>query len=279
MNNKHIDRRQFLQNSLLLSATSLLPISSLAKSRQVSRIGLQLFTLRQEMFADFAGTLASVAELGYQEIEFAGYFSRSASEVRHLLEANGLNSPAAHIPLNRVQSNLQAEIDFAAELGQKFIVVPIVPPEERSADDYRRHAETLNRAGEAMHQAGIRIAYHNHSFEFDDSNDQYPFDILLNETDPELVDFELDLYWIVKAGVDPIPYFEKYPGRFSLLHVKDMNDRGQITEVGSGIIDFPALFSYEETAGFQHYFVEHDNPEDGLTSVASSIGGLRSFRF
>ena len=280
MNNRQLGRRRFLQHSVLLPAAAILPFRGvLAQSRQIASVGLQLYTLRRELAADFEGTLGKVAELGYQELEFAGYYDRSADEVRNILVAEGMTSPAAHIQLAAVQDNLQAEIDFAAELGQRYIVVPYLPSGQRSTDDYRRHAETLNRAGELTRKAGISMAYHNHDFEFESSDDGLPYDILLRETDPELVAFELDLYWIANAGVDPMPYFESHPGRFSLLHLKDRDAAGGMAAVGKGSIDFAAIFSQVDKAGFQHYFVEHDNPEDALASVASSINTLHNLRF
>ncbi|HAR90580.1 MAG TPA: hypothetical protein DCR45_06350, partial [Gammaproteobacteria bacterium] len=143
---KSLGRRQFLGNGLVLAAGSLLPPLSLAQARRVERVGLQLYTLRNELSQDFEGTLAKVAELGYREMEFAGYFNRSAREIRQVLDDNGMSSPAAHIQLAAIRADLQKEIDFAAELGQQFIVVPIVANNERSLDDFKRHAETLNRA-------------------------------------------------------------------------------------------------------------------------------------
>ena len=253
---------------------------SLDKARRVERPGLQLYTLRGAMVDDFEGTLARVAEMGYREMEFAGYFGRDAGMVREALERNGLSSPAAHLGLNAVRENLAAEIDFAAELGQRFLVVPYLPEDERGLDDYRRLAETLNRAGEQCRAAGLKMGYHNHDFEFAPTGGRIPYDLLLEETDPELVDMELDLYWIAAAGHDTLAYFDAHPGRFTMLHVKDRAADGAIADVGAGGIDFAALFAHGETAGIAHYFVEHDNPGgDGFGSVARSLEHLRGLRF
>ncbi len=253
--------------------------NALAQGRRVERPGLQLYTLRGEMNADFEGTLARVAELGYREMEFAGYYDRSAEQVRRALADNGMTSPAAHIQLQAVRENLTAEIDFAAGVGQRFLVVPSLPGDERSLDDYRRHAETLNSAGEQCREAGLKMGYHNHDFEFENTNGRTPYDILLEETDPELVDMELDLFWIVHAGHDPMVWFAKHPGRFSMLHVKDRNAGGMMVDVGSGEIDFGGIFAEADTAGFRHFFVEHDNPGDGFASVTNSLRHLRELRF
>ena len=262
-----------------LGAAAMLPSLSFAQDRRVERVGLQLYTLRQEMAQDFEGTLARVAELGYKEMEFAGYFGRSARDVKRVLDRNGLTSPAAHIQLAAVRSNLEREIEFAAELGQTYIVVPSLPGDERSLDDYQRHAETLNSAGEACQRAGLKMGYHNHAFEFERTGGQVHFDVLLNETQPELVDIELDLFWIAVAGFDPLSYFANHPGRFTMLHVKDRDTHGRMADVGQGTINFAEIFSHVETAGFKHYFVEHDNPGNGLASVANSIYTVRNLRF
>lgn len=279
MDNQKTNRRQFLKSSGLLTAAAIASPLALAQSRSVESTGLQLYTLRNEMAQNFDGTLAKVAELGYKEMEFAGYFNRSAREVRRVLDSNGLSSPAAHIQLAAVRADLQKEIDFAAELGQRYIVVPFLTPDERTFDHYQRLVETLNTAGEVCRRAGLKMGYHNHSFEFETTNGVIPFDYILEQTDPELVDIELDLYWISNAKVDPVPYFQNHGGRFSMLHVKDMDEHGRMADVGRGTIDFAGIFSHQEDAGFQHYFVEHDNPGDGIASIASSIYTVRNLRF
>ena len=278
-------RRNFLKTAAALGAVAIAPWSlSSAQTRKVANVGLQLYTLRNAMSQDFAGTLARVAGLGFKEMEFAGYMGNSASEVRGMLDANGLTSPASHIQLQAIRDNLEGEIEFAQTLGQKYIVVPVVAANERTIADYHRHAETLNRAGEVCKAAGLKMGYHNHDFEFaivdgQGPNEKRPYDILMDETDPELVTMELDLFWITKAGVDPLEYINRYPGRFTMLHVKDMDANGRMTDVGRGTINFPEIFSHIETGGFEHYFIEHDNPGNGLVSIAHSIYTVRNLRF
>lgn len=277
--NSKISRRSFLHNAAIAGSALAAPGVALGQSGRVEQVGLQLYTLRRELSQDFEGTLAKVAELGYKEMEFAGYYNRSAREVRRILDANGMTSPAAHIQLAAVRANIQREIDFAAELGQQYIVVPFLAPNERTYDDYQRLVETLNSAGEACKNAGLKIGYHNHSFEFEPTNGIIPFDYILDETEPDLVDMELDLYWLANAEVDPISYFQNHPGRWSMLHVKDMDSLGRMSPVGNGTIDFAEIFSHSDSAGFKHYFVEHDNPGDGIASIASSIYTMRNIRF
>lgn len=279
LQNKRISRRKFLANSALLSAAVSTPLASLAQGRRVENAGLQLYTLRNEMARNFEGTLARVAALGYKEMEFAGYFNRTPAVVRQILDRYGLTSPAAHIQLQALRDDLDGEIERAAILGQKYIVVPILPADQRSIADYQRAADDINRAGEAAKAVGIKLGYHNHSFEFELTDGRIPYDILLEETEADLVDMELDLYWIRNAGVDPVPYFEKHPGRFSMLHVKDMDEFGRMAEVGRGEIDFGAIFSHADGAGFKHFFVEHDQPGNGLASVAVSLYTLRNIVF
>ncbi len=276
---RNLSRRKFLRSSSILATAALLPVSAFAQGRRVENVGLQLYTLRNEMSQDFEGTLARVAELGYKEMEFAGYFGRSASDVRRILDRNGMTSPASHIQLQALRDDLEGEVERAATLGQKYIVVPILPENQRSISDYQRTADYLNTAGEVCKQVGIKMGYHNHSFEFEETDGLIPYDILLDETEADLVDMELDLYWARNAGVDPVSYFQSHPGRFSMLHVKDMDQFGRMVDVGSGEINFAEIFSHADGAGFKHFFVEHDRPGNGLASVAVSIYTLRNIVF
>jgi sugar phosphate isomerase/epimerase len=280
-----LSRRRFLGAALKMTAiagaVAANPWNALgAQSRRVNSVGLQLYSLRAEMGQSFEGTLEKLAEIGFKEMEFAGYFDKSPAEVKTILDRFGLTSPAAHIQLNAIRQNLEKEIETAATIGQKYIVVPSLPANERTLDDYLAHAETLNRAGEAAKAAGIKMGYHNHSFEFEPlNNGKLGYDYLLELTEPELVDMEMDLFWIINAKQDPVTYFQNHPGRFSNLHVKDMAVGGEMTDVGRGTIDFARLFSHAEDAGFQHYFIEHDNPDDGLNSIAYSFNSVDNIRF
>lgn len=274
-------RRDFLKKAAVSAAIAASPLgSAVAQLRRVDRIGIQLYSLRQEMAADFEGTLEQLTEIGFREMEFAGYHGKSAAEVRRILDGFGLTSPAAHVPLTAIRQDLDREIEIAATLGQQYIVVPSLPADERSLDDYQRHAETLNQAGEKARAAGLTIGYHNHDFEFDiQEGGRIGYDIITSQTDPELVVFEMDLYWIEEAGYDPKFYFLKYPGRYPMLHVKDRSYAGEMVDVGRGSIDFAVLFTYANAAGFRHYFIEHDNPDDGINSMAYSYDTVRNLRF
>ncbi len=233
-------------------------------------IGIQLYTLRHLMQQDVARTLAAVAEIGYREVEFAGYFDHAPGRIRALLSAHGLRAPAAHVGLPELGDAWDRILDAAAEIGHRYVVTPWIPEAHRTAEGYMRVADLFNRAGAAARARGLSFAYHNHDFEFVPLGERLPFDLLLDETDPALVQFEMDLFWITKGGHDPLDYFARYPGRFPLVHVKDMAADGAMVDVGQGRIDFAGIFRRAEQAGIRHYFVEHDNPPDPLASARRS---------
>lgn len=250
-----------------------------AGTRKLERVGLQLYTVRSLMEKDFEGTLAAVADVGYDEVEFAGYFGRSPQEVREVLAEVGLAAPAAHIPLAAFEQDLERILEAAATAGHRILVCPWLDPQDRTLARYRQLAGFWNEVGATCREAGMRFGYHNHDFEFEPIDGVIPMDLLLEETDPELVEFELDLFWITKGGHDPLRYFERYPGRFTLCHVKDMAEGEAMVEVGRGRIDFAAIFARSEQAGLEHYFVEHDQPADPLASIAASHDHLSRLKF
>jgi len=238
----------------------------------LGRIGLQLYTVRRPLSEDFEGTLLQVGEMGYDEVEFAGYFDRSPSQVREALSRAGLDSPAAHVGFDRFGEGWHETLETAAAVGHRWVVVAWLPDEVRgSSDSYRRVAERFNEAGEAAGRMGLRFAYHNHAFEFERTPEgDVPLDLLLEETEPDLVDFEMDVYWVVSGGADPLDYIERFPGRFPLAHFKDMDEDGEMVDVGAGTIDFPGILARRKQSGLVHAFVEHDHPADPMASVRAS---------
>jgi sugar phosphate isomerase/epimerase len=257
---------------------------------------VQLYTIRNQMKADFDGTLAKVAAIGYKEVEFAGYFGRSPKDVRAALEKNGLTSPACHVEYDVLTPDKwPAQIESAKAIGQSYIVNPWIPEELRkSEDDWKRAADTFNRAGESSKKAGIQFAYHNHWFEFLLVNGKLPYDTLLGLCDKDLVKMELDLCWITVGGGDPLKYFDRYPGRFPLVHVKDLkalpkasaaggqsfgDSLKDMTEVGSGFIDWKRIFAQSDKAGIKHYIVEHDKPKAPFESIKTSYEYLSKLRW
>jgi sugar phosphate isomerase/epimerase len=172
----------------------------------LKRIGLQLYTVRDLMRTDVARTLEQVAAAGYREVEFAGYFDEPPTRIRELLDSLGLASPSTHLPLAELRQHLDRTLDLAETIGHEYLVVPSLDEKDRrSLDDYRRVAAALSRAGEAARKRGLRVAYHNHDFEFARMGGVLPYDVLLEHTDPALVWLEMDFYWITRGRADPSP--------------------------------------------------------------------------
>ena len=275
-------RRQFLQHSSAgLAAVALLgnPLQALAaeqKSKAAKKAGLQLYTLRDMMEKSVADTLKLVAGVGYGDVEFAGYFGHSAKDIRKLLDANGLAAPSVHVPLEVLRSSLPQVIADAKVIGHHYIVLPWLSQEQRgdSVDNYKKLAAELNGFAKPIKDAGLQLAYHNHDFELTPVKGGLPYDVLLSETDKDLVKMELDLFWAVKAGVDPLTLFAANPSRFPLVHVKDMAKDGAMVDVGTGTIDFKAIFAKAELAGIRHQFVEHDNSTNRITTIRQGYQSL-----
>jgi sugar phosphate isomerase/epimerase len=252
-------------------------------SRRIDSIGLQLYTVRKELEKDFESTLRKVAAIGYREVEFAGYYDRPPSQVKQILNSAGLRSPSTHLSRQVIAQDLGRAIESAKVIGHRYLVLGYLEPEERrSLDDYKELADLLNRAGEECRKAELQLAYHNHDFEFVSTNGQVPYDLLLRSTDRELVKMELDLYWITKAMRQPQEYFAQYPGRFELLHLKDMDStpKRSFTEIGKGTIDFKRILEQSRHAGVKHYFVEQDEISGSpFASIKTSYEYLRTMRF
>lgn len=293
-----MNRRRFLETATTISAATLLATKTGwgAAEHKIDKLGVQLYTVRDLMKADFEGTLAKVAAIGYKEVEFAGYFDHSPKDVRAILDRLGLTSPAPHVAYDQLGDKWPEQIESAKIIGQSYIVCPWIPEDLRKDPDiWKKAAETFNRAGEASQKAGIQFAYHNHWFEFLPVNGKLPYDFLLETCDPKLVKMELDLCWITVAGGDPVKYFDRYPGRFPLVHVKDMKRlpkvseaggqdfgdslKDDMTSVGSGIIDWKRIFAKSDKAGIKHYIVEHDKPADPLASIKESYQYLHQLRW
>ena len=252
-------------------------LGTMASSRlfalRLSRVGLQLYTVRTLMDASVPLTLEQVAKAGYTEVEFAGYFGVRPSQLRRWLDDLGLTAPAAHVSL--LDGDLDRIFDDAAELGHQYVIQASLPLlQRRSLDTYRTVAASLNQAGEAARKHGLSVAYHNHDFEFQPVGGMVPYDVLLADTDPSLVWLEMDLYWVAKAVRDPLRYFAAHAGRFRLCHLKDMDGGGHITEVGRGRINFDHILAQRQKAGLRHFFVEHDHPRDPLSSIRTSYQNL-----
>jgi len=309
-----ISRKQFLKQIGAVGITGLTAGSPLLRyftsnTVKLDAIGLQLYSIIPLLKQDFEGTLQTLSKIGYSEVEFAGpyyftpgedgstsgFYGNDATQMKAILQQYGLSAPSAHVGLSTLQNNLSGVIEAAHTIGMQYVVCPFLTADQRqSLDDYKKLADDFNTIGEACQKAGIQFAYHNHCFEFGKKDGQIPYDLLLNSTDPELVAMELDLFWITIAGYDPITYFNKYPGRFPAVHVKDMKKKmvlkdpantfeneaaakkafGNLEDVGKGVIDFKHILSQHKKAGIKHYFIERDRPPQPMQTIKTGYQNL-----
>ena len=275
-------RRRFLATLAAVAAASGVGARAAPAATRLTRIGVQLYTVRDLLQRDFEGTLARLAAIGFREVEFAGYHGRSPQAVRAALDTAGLDAPSGHVPIEAARNNWPRVLEAAHVARHQYLVVAWLPEEERGTlDGYRAAADLFNRAGEQARAAGIRFAYHNHDFEFARKEGRIPYDVLLERCDPRYVAFEMDLYWITKGGQDAFVYFARWPGRFPMVHAKDSAGppAHRMVDVGAGIIPWHAIFARREQAGIRHCFVEHDQPPDPLASVRASYAYLRQLEF
>ena len=285
MTHAAMDRRAFIASTAAAALIS--RFSWAATEHRIEKIGLELYTVRDAIKKDFEGTLAKVAKVGYKEVELAGYFEHMSGwnpppkEERRILDSHGLAAPATHVPYTALTpENWPKVVEASKILGHKYIVNPSIDRSlVKSIDGWKRAAETFNRAGKESAQSGIRLGYHNHVEEFKPLDGQLPYDTLLAATDPKLVVMEMDLGWAHHAGVDPLQYFAKHPGRFPLVHVKDFDKNGNMTDVGSGEIDWKAIFAKADLGGIKHYFVEYDDPKSPFDSIQTSYTYLEKLKF
>jgi sugar phosphate isomerase/epimerase len=287
-------RRSFLKTSAMLSAGLLVAPRLFAYDKKY--IGLQLYTVRDYMQKDPAATLAKVAQIGYNSVEGATYtgseqfYGMDSTAFANLLKQNGLIMPSSHYRLGEEQVNGAPQkgtllndwskaVDDAAAVGIKYMVCAYLSTAERgNLDHYKKIGEDFNTAGEICKKSGIQLCYHNHDFEFEKQDGKYPYEVLLANTDKNLVKMEMDLYWVTKANQDPIALINEHPGRFPLWHVKDLDKtpKRAFTEVGNGIIDFKKIFTHANKAGLKYFFVEQDmTPGDPYNSITQSISYIK----
>lgn len=275
MSYRTYDRREVVLASAGLAVAACVPGTANAQTKRVA--GVQLYTVRDSMAKDVNKTLQGIAGIGYQEVEFAGYFDHSAQEIREMLNRYGLSSPSSHVDGESVQDDPNAFVDIAAEIGHDYVTIAYMQEENRrTIDDYKHWAEVSNRLGEACKKNGMRAAYHNHDFEFRAVDGVVPFDILLNETDADLVDFEVDFFWVAEADQNIKKVLALAPERMTMSHIKDRNAAGDMVNVGDGEIDFAGILADPVAASIKHCFVEQDHPEDSFRSVAASHYVLKS---
>jgi len=262
-------RRNFIKNITLLSgviAASPLHAGSLSGAGKKMKIGIQLWTLRDVINYDLVGTLSALSKIGYNSLEPYGFdgsfYGHSAKDFRKICNDLGMDITSTHCGINI--ENAQLVTEKAAEAGLEYLVLPSFNGRpEKTIDDFKKVAHEMNQIGEITKEAGITFGYHNHNFEFQPMEEKLPYDILLAETDPKLVTFQLDIYWVIKGGQKPEQYFEKHPGRFQMWHVKDMGNDGDSCIVGNGRINFKELLKQSKKAGLKRIIYEQESYSEG----------------
>ncbi|MEJ5994634.1 sugar phosphate isomerase/epimerase [Pedobacter sp. Du54] len=268
-------RRDFIKQASLLAIATSVSTSyacSIIKPAINKNVGLQLYSLRDSIGRDITGIIEKVAAIGYKEVETYGYSRKDgfwgldAKAFASLLKKNGITSPSGHFGMDEYMASkgdddLKSYIEAANILGSEYVTVPWLGVNIRkTADDFKKIALKLNEAGSLCKSSGLKLAYHNHDFEFAKVGTTTGFEIMLNETDKNLVDFEMDIYWVARSGIDPLTLFKAYPKRFTMWHIKDMDKKNNAlnTEVGLGTINFKDIFAQAKLAGVKHFFVEHE---------------------
>lgn len=253
-------RRSFIKTSGTVALGSLL-VPAFAQKAKVKNVGIQLYTVRKEMLADAVGTLKQLAKIGYKELESARsnkghYYGLSAGEIKKITKDLGMTLRSGHV---HIDQDWQKTVDEAAEAGQEYLICSSLPSRGQTVENYQKVADTFSKAAEECKKSKLQFGYHNHEYEFEKAGDKILYDILLERTDPNLVKMELDLGWVILTGNDPVTYFEKYPGRFPLWHLKDMDaTKKQSTEFGKGAINIKRMMQNAKKSGMKYFFVEQE---------------------
>lgn len=266
-----ISRRDFvIKSNLALAGVCLVPGVIDIKAR-IENIGVQLYSFRDAMAQDARGTLKLIADLGFKQVESARsskglYYGLSPTEMKTVCESLGLTLRSGHVHLDE---DWEKTLDQASEAGQEYVICSTMPTRGQTLDNYKSVADAFNKAGEDCQKRNMKFGYHNHEYEFEMDQGKVLYDVLLEETSPELVHMELDLGWVVVAGMNPMDYFKRFKGRFPLWHLKDMDLwENESTEFGKGGVDIPMLLSNREASGVKHIFIEQEeyatNPEESM---------------
>ncbi|WP_169891093.1 sugar phosphate isomerase/epimerase family protein [Litchfieldia alkalitelluris] len=248
----------------------------------MAKIGLQLYSVRDSAAEDFLGTVSQVAEMGYDGIQFAGFFDTPSHELKRVLDEKGIVPAGGHLGLDVLKGEfLEKTLQYNKEIGNDLIICPYLPEElRRTEEDYKKIAQELNEIGLKCKEHGFRFAYHNHDFEFQTLGKQTGFELLFQQTDPELVKMELDCYWATFAGLDPRKIIESYGDRVVSLHIKDMkvvNGKKRSIEIGSGELDIDGLLQVGNDIGVEWYIIEQEQFDgDPMESSAINIKNLHS---
>ena len=300
-----ITRRAFLKTGAAAAAALELSQHKLFADPLGRPVGMQLYSVRKQLPDNYAGTLKQVAAIGYREVEAAGFYGHSPDEVKAAMSGAGLRCVSAHYPLAELLKDVDGNLKYAKAVGLSYVICSspsVADPaklatypggagkyfrEGMTADDWRWNAEQFNELGKRFKAEGVQFGYHNHTTEFRDMGGLNGYDVLLKDTDPTYVTMEMDCGWVVAAGKDPIAYLTQYPGRISMLHVKDLKPAvaGKTpgervsTVLGKGTIDYKPIFAAAQKAGIRHYFVEQEEfDNDPLQELAEDYQYLHTMR-
>ncbi len=316
-----MDRRKFLQFSALFPAFGIKsPFRTIAGSKKLKKIGVQLFSLPFLLEKDFRGTMKMLAEMGYKEIEMygpypfstrsavdrwnsitpslgfsgSGYFGHDQQDVRDILQEAGLSAPSIHIDLETLETRMEEVGEAARVLGHRYAGIAAIPEELRKdLDGYKRMADRFNRIGEKAKEAGLKFLYHNHGYGLQEMDGEIPMKLILERTDPDLVFLELDIYWTTAAGAAPAEYLKTYPGRYHLMHIKDMKEKVRfagdggnpaqwielfpyMASAGDGVLGLPEILEAAVRSGVKHYIVEQDMVDNPGIALKRSIDYLKT---
>ncbi|HOJ12092.1 MAG TPA: sugar phosphate isomerase/epimerase [Clostridiales bacterium] len=245
----------------------------------MGKIGLQLYSIKELTQKDFLGTLQQVASIGYDGVEFAGFFDTPAPQLRSVLNAYGLNARGSHTGINLLVKDLEGVIEYNLEIGNPYVICPGLSEEMRnSSDAWKETAELFNNIGSKCKKNGIQFGYHNHAIEFEKFNGEYGYDILAENTDPNLVCLEIDTYWVEYAGLKSIDFMKKYSNRLPLLHIKELKSfsEKESTEIGKGVMNFKEITDLGKKYGTEWYIVEQEHFDiPQLQSIEESLKYLR----
>lgn len=315
-------RREFIKNtSLVAAAMAVSPMAEvMAALKKENKLGIQLFSIPKMLSEDYMAGVKMLQELSYKELELfgpfpfsaekakkgweaagkmlgfsgSGYFGKSAKEIKKILDDHGMSSPGTHTDLDTLEQNMGALGEAASILGHKYVTLPAIPDDRRKTiDDYKRIAEAFNKIGAEAQKNGIRFGYHNHGYGIKPVDGVRPLEIILKNTDPNLVFFEMDIFWTTCGGVDPIELLTKYPNRYKMLHLKDMKEKKQFTgdgggmgdwmpmfplmaSAGDGVLDLQGIVKKAKEVGVEHFFVEQDmvaNPQVALKRSSDYLTG------
>jgi len=259
-------RREFLRDMGALAVGSVL-----LAPKKVKNIGIQLYTFRKEMMVDPKGTLKIIADLGIKQVESASsnlglYYGLQPKEMKQACDDLGMTLRSAH---TSIDGKWQTTIEQASETGQEYLICSTLPYQGQTADNYKKVADRFNQAGEECKKVGLKFGFHNHNAEFqqDPTTGEVLYDVLLKNTNPDLVHMEMDLGWVIAGGKDPMEYFKNYGARFPLWHLKDMKGRHS-TEFGNGTLDIVNLLKHAKDGGMKYFFIEQEEyPVSALESM------------